>query len=343
MAMARPMSFCSHPMLKCFIIPPMENVTFTVFLKKKCPNWALKSSHQDTVQVQARRQGKLLKSNLQHFCRERNISLALESLEEMGRNGILADSSDVLELMQFTVDMKFLQAGDVIYGYIMRFSSDYGVAIFNRLMDMYFELGDYRRAGRVFEQMACKNMDSWNTMIIGLVRNGQEEEAIQVFSRMAKEGIRPNNNTFLGVLKACEHLGDVEKGKAYFESMSQDFGISPSLDHYRSLVNLLRKSNEKADSTEIISKMPTNPSLEVRETLQKQARTEVSEAKPAKMRKRVKTNLVSDEKRARPDRSMVYEKLRYVFQMQLSLTTVINKINDPRTAPAVWGNKIEDF
>ncbi|KAL0325675.1 UNVERIFIED_CONTAM: Pentatricopeptide repeat-containing protein, mitochondrial [Sesamum radiatum] len=176
----------------------------------------------------------------------------------MGRNGILADPCDVIELMQVTVDMKFLQAGDVIYEYIMRFSSDYGVAIFNRLMDMYFKLGDYRRAGRVFEQMACKNMDSWNTMIMGLEGNGQDEEAIQVFSWMAKEGIQPNDNTFLGVLKACEHLGAVDKGKAYFESMSQDYGISPSLDHYRSLVNLLRKSNEKAEATEIIPKCQPN-------------------------------------------------------------------------------------
>ncbi|KAL0360749.1 UNVERIFIED_CONTAM: Pentatricopeptide repeat-containing protein, mitochondrial [Sesamum radiatum] len=309
MAMARSMSFCSHPMLKCFVTLPTENVTFTVFLKKKCPNWALKFSHHDTLQVQARR-GNPLNSNLQHVCRERNINLALESLEEMGRNGILADSSDVLELMQVTVDMKFLQAGDVIYEYIMRFSSDYSVAIFNSLMDMYFKLGDYRRAGRVFEQMASKNMDSWNTMIMGLVGNGQDEEAIQLFSQMAKEGIQPNDNTFLGVLKACEHLGAVEEGKAYFESMSQDYGISPSLDHYRSLVNLLRKSNKKADATETISKMPTNPSLDVRETVQNQSRTEVSEAKPVKMRKRVKGNLVSDEKREHPDRSMVYEKLR---------------------------------
>ncbi|KAL0351929.1 UNVERIFIED_CONTAM: Octanoyltransferase LIP2p, chloroplastic [Sesamum calycinum] len=198
----------------------------------------------------------------------------------------------------------------MIYEYIMRFSSDYGVAIFNRLMDMYFKLGDYRRAGRVFEQMACKNMDSWNTMIMGLAGNGQDEEAIQVFSRMAKEGIQPNDNTFLGVLKACEHLGAVDKGKAYFESMSQDYGISPSLDHYRSLGNLLRKSNEKAEATEIIPKMPTKPSLEVQETLRNQSRTKVLDAKPAKMRKRVKENLVSDERRASPDRSTVYEKLR---------------------------------
>ncbi|KAL0314745.1 UNVERIFIED_CONTAM: Pentatricopeptide repeat-containing protein, mitochondrial [Sesamum angustifolium] len=309
MAMARSMSFCSHPMLKCVITLPMENEKLTVFLKKRCPNWELKFSHQDTVEVQAGRR-KPLNSNLQHFCRDRNINLALESLEEMGRNGILADPCDVIELMQVTVDMKFLQAGDVIYEYIMRFSSDYSVAIFNRLMDMYFKLGDYRRAGQVFEQMACKNMDSWNTIIMGLAGNGQDEEAIQVFSRMAKEGIQPNDNTFLGVLKACEHLGAVDKGKAYFESMSQDYGISPSLDHYRSLVNLLRKSNEKAEATEIIPKMPTKPSLEVQETRRNQSRTKVLDAKPAKMRKRVKENLVSDERHASPDRSMVYEKLR---------------------------------
>ncbi|GER34614.1 pentatricopeptide repeat-containing protein [Striga asiatica] len=47
----------------------------------------------------------------------------------------------------------------------------------------------------------------------------------------------------MGVLKACESLGAVEKGKAYFESMSRDYGVSPSLDHYEIYVNLARNSN----------------------------------------------------------------------------------------------------
>ncbi|KAI3460276.1 hypothetical protein Pfo_016939 [Paulownia fortunei] len=177
------------------------------------------------VQVQ---EGKPVDSNPLHLRRGRNIDLALDALEEMGQNGILADSSDIVELMQVSKDMTVLKAGDRIYGYILKFSSSFSVSIFNKLMEMYFKLGETKRAGRVFQQMACKNLDSWNTTITSLAENGREQVAVQVFSQMVR--------------CACEYLGDVEKGQAYLQLTSQDYSISPSLDHYVSFVNLLRKA-----------------------------------------------------------------------------------------------------
>lgn len=298
-------------MLKGFITLPLENVILSNLQKKKCLTGPLKFSQQE-VQSQ---EGAAWNSNLNHLCKERNIHLALEALEEMGKNEILADSNHVSELMKFTVDTKVMEAGDRIYEYVMRFSSGYNVSIFNKMMEMYFKLGDYRRAGRVFEQMVCKNIDSWNTMIMGLAENGQGEEAIQVFSRLSKEGVGlglgPNENTFLGVLKACEYLGAVEKGKAYFASMSQDYGISPSLDHYVTFVNLVRNSKEKADAREILSKMPIKPNPQVLEALQNQLiRAEATEQLKAKNNKRIKENLVPSRNRAPSGKSMAFDKLR---------------------------------
>ncbi|KAG8377706.1 hypothetical protein BUALT_Bualt08G0060700 [Buddleja alternifolia] len=187
-AMVRSMMsfFCSNRMLKTFIIPPAENVIFTTLHNKKYPPFGilkLKFSQQDTLHLQPQ-PPKAFNSNLNDLCKEKNIHLALQSLEEMEQTGILADSESILELMQVIIDTKSLKAGDRIYEYVMKFSSNYNVTIFNRLMDMYFKLGDYRRAGRVFEQMSCKNIDSWKTMILGLAENGREKEAIRVFTEM---------------------------------------------------------------------------------------------------------------------------------------------------------------
>ncbi|KAL8523932.1 hypothetical protein ACS0TY_013768 [Phlomoides rotata] len=181
-------------------------------------------------------------SHQNHLHTLNNIHSVLQTLEDKGTNEVLSDPNHVLELMQFTVDTRSMEAADRIYEHVVRFSVSYDVSVFNKLMEMYFELGDYRRAGRVFEQMVCKNIDSWNTMITGLAENGQGEEAIRVFSRIGKEEvrIRPNENTFLGVLKACEYLKDVKKGKAYLTSMREDYGITPSSDHY----HLVRTSKE---------------------------------------------------------------------------------------------------
>ncbi|KAH6829339.1 hypothetical protein C2S53_011563 [Perilla frutescens var. hirtella] len=221
--------FCTNPLLKGFFTLTQENAAFTPLHKKNSPHGTLKFGVSKANPSQG------------------NVHSAVEALEEMAKNHILADSNHVLELMQFTIDMESVEGGDRIYEYVMRFSSDYNVSIFNKLIQMYLKLGDYRRAGRIFEQMACKDIDSCNMMIMALVENGEADEAIRVFTRSVKEDSRlmPNETTFSGVLKACEILGDVEKGRAYFASMDKDYGISPSSDHYESYINLVIKA--KAD------------------------------------------------------------------------------------------------
>ncbi|KAK4490351.1 hypothetical protein RD792_001027 [Penstemon davidsonii] len=226
-AMIRSMSFlCSHPKVKTFITFPLENAIFsTPKKKKKTPIGTLKLSQQDNnLSVQAQ-ESKKFNSILNQLCIEKNIHIALASLQDMGQNGILADPNNIVELMKLTADTKFLKAGDRIYEYIMKFSSNYDIAIFNKLIETYFKLGDNRRAGRVFEQMASKNLDSWNIMIMGFANNGQGELALQVLSQMEKDGIKPNENTYLGsnknkrVVKAKlisnENRAPLDRSKAY--------------------------------------------------------------------------------------------------------------------------------
>ncbi|XP_057793919.1 pentatricopeptide repeat-containing protein At2g15690, mitochondrial-like [Salvia miltiorrhiza] len=261
--------FCTRPILKGFITP---------LQKKNCP---LKFGASNSN----------LNSN--------TIQFAIEALEEMAKNHILADSNHVLELMQLAVDTQSMEGGDRIYEYIIRFSSGYNVTIFNQLIHMYLKLGDYRRGGRIFEQMLCRNIDSWNMMITALVENGEAEAAIQVFTRLSKEDdkLKPDKTTFAAVLKACECVGDVERGRAYFASMSKDYGITPSSDHCMSYANLVRKSNENAaddDAREILSRIPA---------------AQVTQQQKVIGNKRIQQSLVSRRNQAPADRSMAYDKL----------------------------------
>ncbi|KAL2538046.1 pentatricopeptide repeat-containing protein [Forsythia ovata] len=302
-AIASPLSFCSQNLDKGFFTLPLEKVTY----KKKIPIVILNFSQQNVV----------LGSNLKQLSSEKGILSALEALDEMKNNGIIAESRDVIELMQAIVDMKFLDAGKRIHEYIQRNSSDFDVTVFNKLMETYFKLGETRSARQVFDQTLHRNLDSWNKMITGLVENGEGEVALRVFSRLVKDGIEPNYSTFLGVLKACECLGDLEKGQEYFESMSKDYRICPSLEHYLSFLNLLKKYKTTSEMREyFLTKMPNKPSTKVWGILENHLRTEASE----QMRRRpdlklnknkmVKENPVSNSKCAPPGKEKAYEKLR---------------------------------
>ncbi|CAI0628708.1 unnamed protein product [Linum tenue] len=76
---------------------------------------------------------------------------------------------------------------------------------------------------------------------------------------LVEEEFKPDHITFVSVLSACNHAGLVEEGKRYFGSMSGIHGLSPTLDHYACMVNLLGRSGSIDEAVELISSMPHKP------------------------------------------------------------------------------------
>ena len=76
----------------------------------------------------------------------------------------------------------------------------------NMVVDMYCKCGDVASAREVFEGMQQRSVVSWNTMITGFSLNGHGVEGIELFQEMQRQGMEPNDVTFLGgawVLCAC--------------------------------------------------------------------------------------------------------------------------------------------
>lgn len=51
--------------------------------------------------------------------------------------------------------------------------------------------------------MPTRNDVSWNSMISGFVRNGKWSEALELFSAMQEEKIKPSEFTLVSLLNAC--------------------------------------------------------------------------------------------------------------------------------------------
>ncbi|CAI0628413.1 unnamed protein product [Linum tenue] len=61
---------------------------------------------------------------------------------------------------------------------------------------------------------------------------------------MIEKGFLPDEATFLSILSVCSNMGLVEEGKKHFESMSKVYGITPSLEHYACVVNILSRAGQ---------------------------------------------------------------------------------------------------
>ncbi|KAM1026658.1 hypothetical protein ACFX2J_039440 [Malus domestica] len=93
-----------------------------------------------------------------------------------------------------------------------------------------------------FDKMVARDIISWNAMIVGYGNHGLRmeacTEAILQFHHTQASGIKPDDVTFIGLLSACSHSGLVIEGKHWFSAMSQEFNITPWMEHYICVVDL---------------------------------------------------------------------------------------------------------
>ncbi|KAJ6395597.1 hypothetical protein OIU77_020782 [Salix suchowensis] len=80
--------------------------------------------------------------------------------------------------------------------------------------DAYVKRGNVVEASKVFQRIEEKDIVAWSAMISGYAQIGDTEGAVRIFVQMAKEGVKPNEYTFSGVINACAApTAGVEQGK----------------------------------------------------------------------------------------------------------------------------------
>ncbi|XP_068637571.1 pentatricopeptide repeat-containing protein At4g39530 [Aristolochia californica] len=133
----------------------------------------------------------------------------------------------------------------------------------NALMDMYAKCGSVEEARKLFDAITEQDVVCWNSMICTYAQHGHAAEALEMFQRMKDEHIQPNYITFIAVLSACSHAGLVDEGLKQFNSMKDEFGIEPGMDHYASIVALFGRSGKLQEAKEFIGNMPIVPAAVV--------------------------------------------------------------------------------
>ncbi|KAG9154702.1 hypothetical protein Leryth_019040 [Lithospermum erythrorhizon] len=152
-----------------------------------------------------------------------------------------------------------LDQGRWIHGYVERSEVELDTVLGTALVDMYAKCGCMDMACHVFEEIPCKDIVAYTSLISGLADHGVGIKVLEVFKRMKTEGIRPNAVTFVGVLSACSRAGLVGEGVGIFESMKVEYGIQPTVKHYGCLVDLFGRSGRLDQAKDVLRKMPMEP------------------------------------------------------------------------------------
>ena len=115
----------------------------------------------------------------------------------------------------------------------------------------------------MFDKILERNIVSRTAMIVGYGINGHWKEALNIFYDMQKAGLKPNHITLVVLFSACSHVGLVAEGWKYFNSMSIDYHITPTVEHFACMVDLLGHVGYLDEADNFVNTMPVQANASV--------------------------------------------------------------------------------
>ncbi|KAL3517322.1 hypothetical protein ACH5RR_024224 [Cinchona calisaya] len=181
-------------------------------------------------------------------------------LEMEKENGVRPNEVTIASVLPACANLGALEVGQRIEAFAKSNGYLKNMFVCNAILEMYARCGRIDLAMTLFDEIGKRrDLCSWNTMIMGLAIHGKCVEVLDLFDQILFEGIAPDDVTFVGALLACTHGGMVAKGQELFKSMKQKFSITPKLEHYGCMVDLLGRAGELQEAYDLIQSMHMRP------------------------------------------------------------------------------------
>ncbi|KAK1628568.1 hypothetical protein QYE76_002883 [Lolium multiflorum] len=137
------------------------------------------------------------------FCSKWSHTNSLKDkwLARIDRNSI--DVFALHERMQLCAKRRSLLVGKSCHGLAVQLGLVADTLTCNILINLYTKCGRNDCARYVFDAMLVRSIVSWNTMIAGYTRSGEDVQALKLFSRMHQEGTPLSEFTLSSTICAC--------------------------------------------------------------------------------------------------------------------------------------------
>lgn len=178
----------------------------------------------------------------------------LKTCSSVNLNGSL-----LVSVLNACASVGAFEEGKGIHLFMDKNGFEYELELGTALIDFYAKCGCIEDAQEIFSKMPHKDVTAWSAMISGLAVNGENKSGLQLFTKMEEKGPEPNSVTFVGVLSACNHETLVNKAWLFFGRMTKVYGISPVIEHYGCMVDLLARSGRLKEAEILLRHMPMEP------------------------------------------------------------------------------------
>ncbi|KAE9587686.1 putative tetratricopeptide-like helical domain-containing protein [Lupinus albus] len=157
-------------------------------------------------------------SLIKMYCLSGNFEKALRIFENLihrdivSWNTILSGFEKVVDALSFACSMHL---NGVLHSLVLKYG--YGCEVFegNALITMYSRWGRLDEARRVFDEMAIRDLVSWNAMLSGYAQGHGHYglEAVSIFVNMVRQGMLLDHVSLTGAVSSCGHIENLELGR----------------------------------------------------------------------------------------------------------------------------------
>eukprot|EP00250_Pteridium_aquilinum_P013759 c21557_g3_i1 orf=1-1188(+) len=181
---------------------------------------------------------------------------ALEVYKHMQLEGVSPNSFTFACVVKACGNMGALHKGHDVHMEIIKQGVETDLCVGNVLVDMYGRCGTLAESLDVFNKLPIQDVVAWSALIKGFGMNHEVELALQYFMDMQEQGLKADAATMSCLLSACSRANLVHDGQKIFKVMRNEYGVTPNIDHYTCIIDLLARAGHLYEAERLLEFMP---------------------------------------------------------------------------------------
>ncbi|GJN13026.1 hypothetical protein PR202_ga31359 [Eleusine coracana subsp. coracana] len=179
---------------------------------------------------------------------------ALNVFSKMRMAGSKPNPFVLTSVLKAAVCLSSVVLGKAIHGCSVKTLYDTEPHVGGALLDMYAKCGDIADARTVFEIIPCNDVILWSFMISRYAQSYQNKQAFELFLRMMRLSVVPNEYSLSGVLQACANIAFLDLGMQ-IHNLAIKLGHESDLFVGNALMDLYAKCRNMESSLGIFSSL----------------------------------------------------------------------------------------
>ncbi|WOK92076.1 hypothetical protein Cni_G00767 [Canna indica] len=185
---------------------------------------------------------------------------------QMNQDGIKPNHFTLVSALKASAKLSDALIGKSIHAAVIKTGLEEDTFIGSAVIDMYCKCGSIGSAVSYFHKASKHDVTLWNALLAGHAQHGNVLELLKAYKEMLGHGLEPDSITFLSLLSGCSHGGLLDKVVQLFNSMRNEYGIRPQMEHHACVVGALGRAGLLKDAVSYIDGMGVTPGLTVLRT-----------------------------------------------------------------------------